>query len=928
LDRRHQFRRRAFRHGAAARCERYSVSVDERKRPSVGDVVRSRVGAGRGRSLSGEVQPFAAEKYPRIEWDLRSPNPPAELAFAWRTRETPRRTYSKPIYWLGGHVVPLRLDADDGWRGTIIGVALVARGAMPAPLEVRSFTLPSTTAGATLAETFAQWGARFPLKGYAIWFPFDAERAHFMPIAKAMAIASGLAIAVYVGIAYVRTRRVDWRVPWAIFAVAWITFDLRWQVALGREVAAAFAQFGGKTGDEKALAADDAQLVAIALELKRVLPPPPTRVIVLPDSALMALPVTHFLYPLNVWRNALARNEEREYGKPKALGRQAPRSGDHVMLLFYSELRYDAERRELVWPDGGNFPRRSSSRNRKPSLCGSADRCARCSLSKAIAAMRDAIVLVLSIAIPWVAGALCIRAATRSPQPPAIAIGYGYLAAMFGVTLVMRALSLAGIRWGVAWVAAPVVLAALAAYLRMRAVGNARGLMPALGALATLNGAARAVFALLLALTGARVAMLAVEVVLLPLVPFDAFAQWASKSRVWYEYGQLVPFVSAADWWRAAGTMQFTDTHPEYPGTVPLFQVWTALWLGRWDESLINVPWVAAFVALGIACYAQLRRLEFGPVQAMSGTYVVLSLPYLTIQVALAGYADLFVAIAYGLAAIATWQWAITRQPRDAGLAVLTAIVCASVKFEGSLWVLTLVPGVVAALNRRAGLAMTGAAALSLALYLAFGPAELRLLGYTLHTRFVDVSSSVYEHMFVMDNWHLLWYAIVAVVAVRARTLFGETLAPMSLTVLAGLAFVGVRALFQRRVDRRHGTERHQPTPAAHRRSLGVLRCVDPAPEAATGGRRSPVRVASPTCKAPAPAPAGCTPCSERPSASLAPRCTCAARWSWPDSRSSRGRDRVAPARPRATSGVPSPAAPGSSGIATARSAAANPRSP
>ena len=48
--------------------------------------------------------------------------------------------------------------------------------------------------------------------------------------------------------------------------------------------------------------------------------------------------------------------------------------------------------------------------------------------------------------------------------------------------------------------------------------------MRALGALATLGGAARAIFALLLLLTCVRLVMLGVEVVLIPLVPYDAFA--------------------------------------------------------------------------------------------------------------------------------------------------------------------------------------------------------------------------------------------------------------------------------------------------------------------------------------------------------------------------------------------------------------------
>jgi hypothetical protein len=410
--------------------------------------------------------------------------------------------------------------------------------------------------------------------------------------------------------------------------------------------------------------------------------------------------------------------------------------------------------------------------------------------------MRDAIALALSIAVPWIAGTLWIRATMgRSAQPAAIAVGYGYLAGMFGVTLVMRALSLGGVRWSVAWIAVPIALLAIAAYFRVRALGTPRRPMRAL--VATLGDGARAIFALLLLLTCIRLAMIGVEVVLLPLVPYDAFAQWATKSRVWYEYGRMVPFVSAAEWARgAAGVLQFTDTHPEYPGTVPLFQVWTALCLGRWDESLVNVGWVAACVSLGIAFYAQLRRLEFGPAQAMFGTYALLSLPFLTIHVAIAGLADLFVAIAYGLAAIAMWQWASTRERSDAALAILMAIVCASVKLEGSLWVLTLVPGVVTALNRRLGLALVGATAAAAILYLAFGPSELRLLGYMLRTQFVDVSPYVYEHLFVMDNWHLLWYAAVAIVIVNARSLLGDRLAPMTVTIGWAVAFIGVVFFF------------------------------------------------------------------------------------------------------------------------------------
>ena len=97
--------------------------------------------------------------------------------------------------------------------------------------------------------------------------------------------------------------------------------------------------------------------------------------------------------------------------------------------------------------------------------------------------MRDAIVLALSIALPSIAGTLAIRAAIgRSAQPAAITIGYGYLAGMFAVTLVMRALSLAGLHWSVAWIAAPIALIALAAYFLARARRYAATAINAIGA--------------------------------------------------------------------------------------------------------------------------------------------------------------------------------------------------------------------------------------------------------------------------------------------------------------------------------------------------------------------------------------------------------------------------------------------------------------
>ena len=106
-----------------------------------------------------------------------------------------------------------------------------------------------------------------------------------------------------------------------------------------------------------------------------------------------------------------------------------------------------------------------------------------------------------------------------------------------------------------------------------------------------------------------RFALLALEVASRPLYPWDAWIQWATKSRVWYELGRIAPFARAEQWFGTDGAVYF-DASPEYPPTMPLLQVWSCLLLGRWDDTLMNWPWWQIGVALTLLVYGALRQLE------------------------------------------------------------------------------------------------------------------------------------------------------------------------------------------------------------------------------------------------------------------------------------------------------------------------------
>jgi len=306
----------------------------------------------------------------------------------------------------------------------------------------------------------------------------------------------------------------------------------------------------------------------------------------------------------------------------------------------------------------------------------------------------------------------------------------------------------------------------------------------------------RALYWVCLTLIAVRLGVLAAEIAWRPLLPWDAWAHWGTKARVWFEFGWMAPFVLQEQWLAAGDPMRFMDGHPNYPATIPLLQVWTNLWLGHWDESLMNAPWLVILVALALAFYSQLRRTDINSSTAMLFTYILLSLPYLDIHVALAGIADVFIAGSYGMAAMALWRWTQTRKRFDLVLAIAMIAILVSVKVEGMLWALTLAPPVIVALNRRVGLwlllAMSGAAVL----YLAFGPAEIVMFGYVLRTRFENVSLPLAQHLFIMDNWHLFWYAAIAVIALRLRRLFAPEQVAMTVTMISALGFIFIVYFF------------------------------------------------------------------------------------------------------------------------------------
>ena len=303
-------------------------------------------GAGGVAVLAAKLSPFPAEEFSRVEWTLAAAQPP-EVAFIWRTREHPRRTYSKRVRWLVNGAAPLDLAAEDGWSGTITGVGLMAVGVTSA-IRVQSLRIIAPSAALAAVELARQWAAPTPLRGYSVNYPFDAERGHDLPALPAVAAAEALAIGLYLALARWRRWPRDRRVLWAIAVGGWLLLDLRWQANLWREAGARALKFAGKSTGEMHRAAEDAPLYEMLERVKSALPPPPVRIVLYCDNDNLCARAAFQLYPQNVYR---ALHRRRTLPAPEEL-----HEGDHLLLLYSRALGYDRAQHAVVWHDGRTKP--------------------------------------------------------------------------------------------------------------------------------------------------------------------------------------------------------------------------------------------------------------------------------------------------------------------------------------------------------------------------------------------------------------------------------------------------------------------------------------------------------------------------------------------------------------------------------------------
>lgn len=419
----------------------------------------------------------------------------------------------------------------------------------------------------------------------------------------------------------------------------------------------------------------------------------------------------------------------------------------------------------------------------------------------------DTAAFLFALLLPYAMGkallAACVPDARSWREPgllPWIA-GAAWIVGSFALTLVMRADAMGGVRFGLASVGLPgLAIVAAASFVAWRRSGE--GWRDAIvvareGLLARgIEGAARFAWFALLAWLALRAGMLLVEVASKPIYAWDAWSAWATKAKVYFAQGGIVPFGDEAQWTAAAPGLWF-DASPAQPATLPLLQAWIATAMGRFDDARVTLPWWFAFVATMLVVYGETRRRGVAQLPSLAAAWFAGSLPLMGAQVALAGYADLPLAAAFTLGTLAGARAVRTRAPIDLFAAVAALAAVALTKSSSWTWIAVALPGLVAAAappvwTRRILVAIAAGVIAVVAVAARFTDLAIGSVSLAFDPVFVALGVDGV----LLANWHLLAIGIVGTIAFAWRRLLAPDVAPLTLVVAAGAAWIALLGAF------------------------------------------------------------------------------------------------------------------------------------
>lgn len=390
--------------------------------------------------------------------------------------------------------------------------------------------------------------------------------------------------------------------------------------------------------------------------------------------------------------------------------------------------------------------------------------------------------LAAALILPWITGIFTLASLQRSNSKNnhsilAGQIGYGFFIGyliLYG--LIRLSFNLTG-NLELKWVMGALVSLSLLALLVIRYRRKGHFSHPTLTNTSNPSVWEKVAFTTLIILTATHLVFNLLETIWTPLLPWDAFSAWTHVAKVWFYTGELTDFVPAAQWLAQPDSPAYTSHAYNYPIFSSLMQLWTAVGLGSWSETLINLPQLLCGLAIGMALFSECRQQGASRLISLSVCYLFLSIPLINTHLSLGGYADIWLAGFTGLGFVKLITGLKEQQPIAITGGLLLIATATLIKNEGLIWfLLALLTTAIFQLSSRqllTTLALTSAAILA-CLLLETTSLELGTLGRVgyfegkifapnmpgLTFQYHNVWPAYFKNFFLMGSWNLLWLLV------------------------------------------------------------------------------------------------------------------------------------------------------------------------
>ena len=287
----------------------------------------------------------------------------------------------------------------------------------------------------------------------------------------------------------------------------------------------------------------------------------------------------------------------------------------------------------------------------------------------------------------------------------------------------------------------------------------------------------KVLFSLFLSLIAWKFCYLIFMVWSIPTVFWDAYTLWNLKAKaIYFGNGALA----------AAREGLFEGPYSHYPLNLPIMRAWTALFIGEWDDSFINLHSVVLYLCLLGLVFSFLSR-KTGKLRAIILTYVISAIPVMTYNV-LGGYADMAVGYYFLAANVMLYYWYKSGKTR---LLIFLGILLSIAMFTKNEGTAIVFPALAitfftALLQRRAswknaaaGIALFLASTVLVSLWLKESQALqsiLRISG-VLDSSIAFHPEGLYPfvyYVFVSRSHNIFWLVVVIVLALKGKRAFGS----------------------------------------------------------------------------------------------------------------------------------------------------------